>query len=188
MNHATDEKQSSNPPSLNLSLAGAFLIYGIMLFYFPGYAKISSPWSWIFYFLAYAFLLFSVAGTVVSLSAITKSEFVRFAGFGLAFGFIAFLLHNWSETQNAAELPAILLKFSALIFAMIGVGGIAMAIPHLKNKQSSDITDRAQTTGSTAQESKPVKSRFEQFISVIIALLSFMTALVPLIKVWLNLS
>ncbi len=177
-----NQDRPKNPPLLNLSLAGAFWVYGVMLLYFPDYAKVSSPWSWPFILLAYGFFLFSIAGTMFSLSDITRSEFIRYAGPGLSTFFVAFLLHYWSEWQSLTGWIVFVLKLLALAAAMLTVAFFAMGIPHLLQKQTSGLTNHADDTTVTTVK----KSRFEQVASILIAALSLLTALVPLIKAWLN--
>lgn len=184
MNEASQSPH--NPPSLNLSLAGAFWVCGIMFSYFPQYASISAPWSWIFVLFAYVCFLFSIVGAFFSLAAVKKSKFLEYAGTGAFFGIIGFLLHTWAEKQGSPSWLILTLKLLVLASGILGVTFIATGIPHLVEPRKSVSATQLTATDVSAPLIFSKQPRFEKIISVIIALLSLLTALVPLLKAWLQ--
>ena len=77
------------------------------------------------------------------------------------------------------------MKIVALPLAMGCVLGIAIGLPYLWHRQPQPI-DEETPSAIAGAERKSEKSRFEQIVSVVIALLSLATALIPLFKAWLN--
>ena len=184
--NTTKKEKKPTPKGHDLMLAIAFWIFGLMFFYFPNYSGITNPWAWIFYVIAYFWYLVSMIGAVLGLTNLTKNEFVKNAGFGFVFGIIAFLLHKWSEGINIANWASILLKILALPVAMIAVAGFATGIPYLWDPEiSSGETKDSSNSRLSKPEEKPAKSLFEQTVSIVVALLSLLTALAPLLKEWL---
>lgn len=179
-------KPPLNPPSLNLSLAGAFWVCGIMFSYFPQYAGISAPWSWVFILFAYACFLFSIVGAFFSLAAVKKSKFLEYAGMGAFFGIIGFLLHTWAEKQGSPGWLILTLKLLVLASGILGVSFIATGIPHLVEPRKSVSANQPTTMDVSTPLIFSRQPRFEKIISVVIALLSFLTALIPLVKAWLH--
>ena len=184
---AKAKTNSFKPRGQDLSVAIGLLIVGIMFFYFPNYASISTPWSWIFYMMAYVLYFLSLVGTVTGLSKLVKnSEFVKFTGIAFIFGAITFLLHKWSQSSNMFSWFTLLLKLLALSSAIFTTLAISVGLPFIwdvnpETEQKRNLNDR------DSEKETPRKSRFEQIVSVVIAVITLLTALVPLLKVWLNL-
>ncbi len=143
-----------NPKGHDLMLAIAFWIYGLMFFYFPDYAGISKPWAWIFFVIAYFWYAISIIGAVSGIANLTKSEFIKNAGYGFAFGIVAFLLYKWSQGVNVPAWASILLKILGLPFAMFGVAGIAIGIPYLWDHQISSIETPSVQDSQVVMQSK----------------------------------
>lgn len=177
-------KEKQKPPGQDLAITFTVLVYGIMFHYFPIYAGIIEPWSYVFIVIAYLCYIASLFGAVTGLDQLTKSEFIKNFGFGFAFIMITFFMHKWSNTISAHWL-ALTIKIVMLPIAMIGVVGIFTAFPYLWVPYKKVVTHTGNLNNNSEKYPKE-KTTSELALSLIIAILSFLSALSPIYLRYLN--
>ena len=180
-------QRKTHPPGADLGIAAGIAIWGMMLNYFPIYANIPPGWALIFIIPGYICYVVGFLGAAIGLGAIFKSEFIFPAGIGTFLLVSAYLLHRSTGSSVSAGWTCLLLmKLGVLILAGLGIMFLLASAPLLFHKVEGQPRDNQtsseSTSGTTQSGHTTAKSKSEQVISLIVAILTLLAALAPILR------
>jgi hypothetical protein len=186
---ARRNNRHSSPPGTDLAVSVVLLVWGLIFSYLPPKSRVPTWFDWSFEILAYVCYGVGLLALVAGINALFRSRFISYAGTGSLILVAAFYFQNWATGLQADSLALLVLYLFAIVTACLGTLLLAMAVPYLfadkkQGGMSPDGSDSTDQAGSAAQD----RSRTENILAVVIAILTFLAALLPILQTWLGIE
>ncbi|MGM0803503.1 MAG: hypothetical protein ACQET8_02095 [Bacillota bacterium] len=167
------QQEKDNPLLMGLASAGILWWIGTIVLYAPKYMELKT--SWPFDIIGYIFITISFVGACLEVGKIWKNKAFEYWGVSLVFLIPALLLHIIVDKVNI--VPIVLVKSLILFLIMIGGPFILLGVPYLFERKKESVYEGDDEI--TIEENR--KKKFELSLSLIIAFLSFITAIIKII-------
>lgn len=186
MSRRRDKKtrtKKPSPPASGLAMAAGIWVWGAMAFYAPTYFEITSgAGKGVSNVLGAILIVVSLAGSLIELSKLWKTEALSYWGAGLVFLLPALGLHLVIVYHPLAHALEIVAKIGIYVLVFFGVPFLFLGIPHFFWKPDSE--QETQTIEKPTPEEKPPEERkgrketLKTAIAVAIVLLNLATAII----------
>lgn len=180
----SEKLKKPQPPLGGLAIVASLWLWGAILFYAPTYLNIVGGWRIPFNILGAIALTLSFGGALLELGKFWKSEALSYWGAGIIFlipAVVFFVLVRFYSLAPFWETSA---KIVALILLAFSGPFFFMGIPHFfwkgPQEQTSGHTEEISEKEAAEQKQARREARFTMIASIIIALLSLVTAIVKL--------
>ncbi len=171
------EKSKMNPKWSGFFIAAWFLVVGITLFYTPIYIGLNGLVGNIINFLGWIAIIISLVGSFVELSNIFKNDGLSNLGVSLVFLIPAVLLHIFQEKSLSNHIGIIILKTIVICFILLGTGLLLYGISFFLENDNDNISKEF-----VVREKKTRKPILEHGLSIIVAILGLITAIIQLVN------
>ncbi len=178
-----NKETKPSPPTSGLAIAGAMWIWGALIIYAPTYIGITGGWENIFYVIGFIPLIISLAGALLEIGKLRKSEGLNYWGVSLVFLLPALAFYLLVEYQRVTGIWVSLAKIAALILTGVGVPFIFLGLSHFFWKKESPQTSQIPVEHSDdASKTEKTKPTLEVTANILIAMLALATAIVALVE------
>lgn len=189
-NKDSTKEKKPDPAASGLFIAAWFSVVGILLFYTPVYIGINGWVEKLINIGGWITIIISIIGAIVEFSTIFKHKFpavfkndgFSYLGTSLVLFIPGIVLHLFQKKYLVNQIEIIFIKSLVIIFLIIGFGLFLYGISFLLEKK----VDNEKMVNEVAATIETKKDNVKLGVSIIITILSLVTAILKLISVLLN--